>query len=199
MPRPGLTPGLTAARPWAPLSEAELAVLKPFFVHRGAGRPMHDIRARLDAIFWAVTHDGFWRDLPAEMGPYETAARQFRRWAHNGTWSRLLAAVADRAAPKPLKRLTHWVCRAFRRALRLLGLNGIRLARRLGLHSALNGPVWMVPDPDLSAALLPRLWGVLQRSIGANGLPQAGVLRALRSFHSLVGGRAHIPRRLAPP
>ncbi len=192
-------PGLTPRRPWAPLTDAELTLLKPFFIHGGAGRPMHDIRARLDAIFWAVTHNGYWKHLPPELGPWDTASRQFRRWAHKGVWSALLQAVAAPGAPLLLKRLTHWVCRAFRRALRILGVEGIRLARRLGLHSALNGPTWMLPDPDLSDALLPRILAKVRGCIGQPAAIAIPILRAARAFHSLVGGRRYIPRALAPP
>ncbi len=45
-------------RPWAPLSDDEWAVLSPF-VHRAAdvaGRPVHDPRGRLDAIFWLAAN-----------------------------------------------------------------------------------------------------------------------------------------------
>jgi transposase len=198
MHQPHYRPHLTKPLPWRPLRDDELEALKPYFVHRGAGRPMHDIRARLDAIFWAVTHNGRWRDLPPAMGPWDTAHRQFRRWVHKGVWTQLLKDVAATTDPV-LKRLEHWLCRAFRRGLRLLGLAGIRLARRLGLHSALHGPIWMVPDPDLSEALLPLVLKRLKQSIGPNGLPDLAVLRAAQSFHRVVGGRAYIPRRLAPP
>jgi transposase len=196
MPRP---PHLTPPLPWRPLTDEELATLAPYFTHRGVGRPMHDLRGRLNAIFWAVTHNGFWRDLPPAMGPWDSAHRQFRRWAHKGVWTQLLKDVAAPGAPRVLRRLEHWLCRAFRRSLRILGLAGIRLARRLGLHSALNGPIWMVPDPDLSDALLPWVLKRIKQSIGPNGLPDLAVLRAAKSFHRLVGGRACIPRRLAPP
>jgi len=44
-------------RPWQPLSDDELVALWPFFVHKGSGRPIFDIRARLDAIFWVACHN----------------------------------------------------------------------------------------------------------------------------------------------
>ncbi len=194
MPNPA---GLTPPRPWAFLTDAELNLLKPYFTHGGAGRPMHDLRARLDAIFWAVTHNGPWRDLPAEMGPWDTASRQFRRWAHKGVWTHLLKAASRRASP--LHPLLHWLCRAFRRAWRILGLEGIRLARRLGLHSALRGPLWMLPDPDLSDQLLPTILARVRACIGRPARVILPILRAARSFHFVVGGRPWVPRALAPP
>ncbi|MFC7477332.1 transposase, partial [Dankookia sp. GCM10030260] len=55
--------GLTPPQPWAPLTDAEWAALRPVLAEHGcglsdhprAGRPMADPRARLDAIFRAVT------------------------------------------------------------------------------------------------------------------------------------------------
>ena len=106
-------------------------------------------------------------------------------------------AAAD--APAVLRRLEHWICRAFRRAHRILQLGGVVLARRLGLASAVRAPFWMLPDPDLSDKLMPIVLSRLQASIHG---PRARLLRALelgRRVHRLVGGRLHLPRRLAPP
>ena len=146
-------------RPWQPFSDDEWAVLSPF-VHRhaGAGRPVRDPRARLDAVFWiaARTEAGRkpppWHALPPEFGKPDTAARQFRRWAAAGLWSRLLRALADPEYPgiAGLRRLESWICRAYRRAWRLLGVWGVALARRLGFLSALRAPSVFLPDPDLS-------------------------------------------------
>ena len=189
---------LTPPRPWQPLSDAELATLRPYFAHQGRGRPIFDIRARLDAIFRAVTHNGPWKDLPPHMGPWDTAHRQFRRWVHKGVWTRLLQDVATSKDPVLLG-LKHWLCRAFRRALRILGLFGYRLARRLGLTSALPGPPWMCPDPDLSDLLQPAICAALRESLDRRGLPDREVIRTAIAFHKMVGGARYIPRYLAPP
>ena len=34
-----------------------------------------------------------WRDLPDELGSFQTAHQRLIRWAVNGTWERILAAV----------------------------------------------------------------------------------------------------------
>jgi transposase len=193
-----MQPRYTPSRPWAPLSQAELTALAPFFAQKGAGRPIFDIRARLDAIFWAVTPNGYWKDLPPHMGPADTAHRQFRRWVHKGVWTRLLQAVATSKDPVLLG-LKHWLCRAFRRALRILGTAGYRLARRLGLTSALPGPPWMCPDPDLSDTLQPAICAALRESLDRRGLPSRDAIQAAIAFHKLVGGARYIPKYLAPP
>ena len=187
------------ARHWAPLTAEELKALLPFFARQGGGRPIFDIRARLDAVFWVVTSPHPWRCLPAAMGPADTASRQFRRWAHAGVWTRLLQAVADPKCPPMLRRLEHWICRAYRRGLRILKLAGIVIARRLGMCSAVNGPFWMLPDPDLSKSLGPLISRLINLNFGPGGSRDVRVLRLGQTYHRMVGGRVHIPKYLAPP
>ena len=130
----------------------------PFRDRRPAGRPIRDPRARLDAIFWLAAHTlpgrapPPWAALPERFGKPDTVSRQFRRWARQGLWTRLLEALADPLRPgiTILRRLESWICRAYRRAWRLVGVQGMALARRLGFLSALRGPSWLLPDPDLS-------------------------------------------------
>jgi hypothetical protein len=110
-----------------------------------------------------------------------------------------LKAVALKTCPPALRRLTHWLCRAWRRATRIVGLYAIRLARRLGLLSALKGPHWMLPDPDLSDSLLPVVRQRVADWLAAGKWHDTTVLKAARSFHFLVGGRRYVPARLAPP
>ena len=131
-----------------------------------AGRPVRDPRGRLDAIFWLAAHTpgpGWslppWHALPPEFGKPDTAARQFRRWAHAGLWTRLLEALADPDRPgiAVLRRLESWICRTYRRAWRLLGVQGVVLARRLGFLSALRAPSVLLPDPHLSESIKSKL------------------------------------------
>ena len=67
-------------------------------------------------------------------------ADYFRRLTHNGLWTRLLTLLAETHPNHPLRAIEHRICRAARRAYRILGLRLILLARRLGLRSALPGP-----------------------------------------------------------
>jgi transposase len=192
-------PHLTTALPWRPLADDELQALAPYFIHRGAGRPIFDIRARLDAIFWAVTHNGPWKDLPAHLGPADTASRQFRRWAHKGIWSELLKHAAMPGAPPILRRLEHWLCRAFRRALRILKFPGIALARSLGMESALPAPAWMLPNPHLSETLLPMMRRMAQLTLGRPAKTVRAVTSLLKSCERVITGARRISKWLAPP
>ncbi|MHB0713459.1 transposase, partial [Roseomonas mucosa] len=87
------------------------------------------------------------------------------------------------------------ICRAARRAYRILGLRLILLARRLGLRSALPGPPWLLPDPDLSETLrqtkippFPTRYGTLTA--------YRNWLKTLAALHRTAGGRARLPNHL---
>ncbi len=199
-------------RPWEPLSDDEWAVLSPFlFRHNGPGRPVRDPRGRLDAVFWLAArpqrHLPPWRALPPEFGKHDTVARQFRRWAHAGLWTRLLQALADPEHPgiAVLRRLESWICRSYRRAWRLLGVQGVVLARRLGFLSALRAPSVFLPDPDLSG-YVHRLLRPVGDALSKGGFRAARALMPCPDFFAVcgkllktAGGRLSIPRSLAPP
>lgn len=197
-------------RPWAPLSDDEWAVLSPF-VHRAAdvaGRPVRDLRGRLGAIFWlaANTRPGRapppWHALPERFGKPGTASRQFRRRAKQGLWTKLLQALAgdERPGAAVLRRLESWICRAYRRAWRLLGVQGMALARRLGFLSALRGPSSLLPDPGLPEQVFRKLRAGV-RLAGERGLAALppGFLRSYDRLLAIAAGRRSIPRCLAPP
>jgi len=193
----------TPRRAWAPLSDAEWAVLAPYLARaEGApGRPLGtDPRRRMEAFLHAVVTDIPWRALPAQYGRGATVARHFRRLAHAGLWSRLLEALCAPRAPAALKAMEYWLCRAARRAMRLLRMAGIVLARRLGLLSALPMLPWMMPDPDLSKALFRYAHRTLRRLHGPPAhWPRPRLLRLIGRCMAIAGGRRVWSRQFAPP
>ena len=74
------------------------------------------------------------------------------------------------------------------------------LARRLGFLSALRGPSWLLPDPDLSELVFRKLRAATLRARehGLWVLPD-GFLASYRRLLAIAAGRRSIPRRLAPP
>ncbi|MFT8244129.1 transposase [Roseomonas sp. BN140053] len=187
-------------RPWSPLSDPEWSALLPFVLHRsGPGRPIRDLRARMDAIFHLATLRGApWHALPARFGKPDTVSRYFRRLTHAGLWERLLHALADTAPNHPLRAIEAWICRAARRAYRIRGMALLLLARRLGFRSALRAPPWMLPDPDLSETLAPLLPGTFASNRGPRGgLRRDGPIRPLMRLLRDAAGRARIPRSVA--
>ncbi|WP_406052699.1 IS5 family transposase [Streptomyces virginiae] len=57
------------------------------------GRRWADHRRTLEAIAWKYRTCSPWRDLPDELGPFQTAHKRLIRWAVDGTWERILAAL----------------------------------------------------------------------------------------------------------
>ncbi|MFC8867995.1 IS5 family transposase [Streptomyces sp. NPDC057148] len=57
------------------------------------GRRWADHRRTLEAIAWKYRTCSPWRDLPDELGSFQTAHKRLIRWAVDGTWARILAAV----------------------------------------------------------------------------------------------------------
>jgi transposase len=162
-------------------------------------------RARPGAIFRAVAlknpqgDRAPWRLLPEAFGKPDTASRTHRRWAAAGLWARLLVEVARPDCPPVPRRLTHRICRAFRRAVRRMGLGAIVPARRLGLHGAPPAPSLHLPDPDLSENVRP-LQMRLVEAIRADPkwrTPSA-LLRSLMNLPTLRNGRARISRWMEP-
>ena len=207
---------LTPAGTWAPLTDAEWAVLAPILAdHRcgvadrpRAGRPMADPpRARLDAVFRAVTLKrpkgggrSPWRALPDEFGKADTVSRTYRRWTRTDLWMRLLGEVAAEDASPVLVGLTWRICCAFRRGIRLMGLRAIVLARRLRLYSALPAPSHWLPDPDLSELYMPVVKACVTYVLDhPDWRPPPGLWQLMRSMHRMVGGRSRITLAMEPP
>jgi transposase len=59
------------------------------------GRTATDTRLFLHACVSVRLAGWPWRDLPARFGPWNSAARRFRRWAQPGVWQRVFEAVAQ--------------------------------------------------------------------------------------------------------
>lgn len=143
----------------------------------------------MDGIFWLLTTDAPWREVPAEYGQAGTVAQHFRRLTQAGLWEQLLDALYDLGPRHPLQQLRRVIFRGARRAYRMRGLGIVVQARRLGFR-ALPGPSWMVPDPDLSQSLF--AWQLRHRAnFGAFVLKWG---KTLRNLMGMAGGRAHIPR-----
>lgn len=51
----------------------------------------------MEAITWKYRTASPWRDLPDELGSFQTAHKRLFRWAVDGTWERILAAVLAEA------------------------------------------------------------------------------------------------------
>ena len=54
-----------------------------------------DKRRFVDAVLWIVRTGAPWRDLPPELGNWNSTWRRFDRWARRGVRDRLFAALAE--------------------------------------------------------------------------------------------------------
>ena len=108
------------------MSDAEWAFFEPF-VTPETGRPS-DYRRVLDGIFWVTRTGAPWRDLPEELGKWNSIYQQFRRWSLSGLWDLLLDALAGSgAAPKTVQMIDSTVIRAHHQAAGAKGGRKIRV------------------------------------------------------------------------
>lgn len=175
------------------ISDSEWLALLPFLLHRSPqGRPLKELRQRMEGIFHIAASHAPWRELPERFGNPGTVARYFRRLTHAGLWQRLLEALAEAGPRHPLQGLRAVIARACRRALRIAGPALMLLARRLEIRQALPGPPWLLPDPDLSETCNRAL-----RHLARPGAPPGLLENALPSLRQLTrnaAGQRRIPR-----
>ena len=79
------------------MSDEEWAFFEPFVIERGPlrGRSPRDHRHTLDAVFWIARTGAPWRDLPKELGNWNSVHRQYCRWTTSGLWDLMLEALAE--------------------------------------------------------------------------------------------------------
>lgn len=79
------------------LSDAEWALLEPLLPRSVMGRPRLDDRRVLNGILWKFRTGVAWRDVPERYGSWRSLHTRFRRWAKDGTFTRMLQSVQARA------------------------------------------------------------------------------------------------------
>lgn len=97
------------------VSDAEWALLEPFFIHRDAprkrGRPQtaESARRSFNAMRYLLKTGCQWRMLPKEYPSRTTVHDALTRWTNSGLWERLNTAlreqrrVAGKKAPRPAR------------------------------------------------------------------------------------------------
>ena len=60
------------------------------------GRPRRNGREILNGMLWVLRTGAPWKDLPRDTyPPYQTCHRRFQEWSRDGTFVRLLRAIAE--------------------------------------------------------------------------------------------------------
>ena len=79
------------------LSDEQFDQIKGLLPANGRrGGQWKDHRLMIDAILWALSDGGRWRNLPKEFGPWQSAYDRFRRWTRRGLWDRTLLRLQAR-------------------------------------------------------------------------------------------------------
>jgi hypothetical protein len=81
--------------PAVALSEAEWQRIVPLLPPEKPrrGRPAHAHRPLVAAMLWVERTGASWRQIPAEVGPWQRVHNRYRLWRASGLWARILAAV----------------------------------------------------------------------------------------------------------
>jgi len=77
------------------ISDEFWAVVEPLLPANGGrrGRPWNAHREVLEAICWRYRTGSPWRDLPLELGRWQTVWARHFRWSTDGTYDRVLTAA----------------------------------------------------------------------------------------------------------
>ena len=79
------------------LSDAEWSIIEDVFPKpKTTGRPPMSPRRVMDGICWILRAGAPWRDLPEELGPWETVFAHFNRWSSDGTLAAALVKLKER-------------------------------------------------------------------------------------------------------
>lgn len=79
------------------LSDDEWALIEDIFPKpKATGRPPMPARRAMDGICWIVRTGAPWRDLPEELGAWETVFAHFNRWSSDGTLAAVFTRLKER-------------------------------------------------------------------------------------------------------
>ncbi len=79
------------------LTDAEWEFIRPLLPRPRRGRSRLDDRRILNGIVWKFRAGVAWRDVPERYGSWATLHTRFRRWAKDGTFTRMLQAAQAKA------------------------------------------------------------------------------------------------------
>lgn len=79
------------------LSDAQWRQIECLLPKNGQrGGQWKDHRLMIDAILWALSDGGRWRNVPERFGPWQTVYDRFRSWTRRGLWDRILRHLQAR-------------------------------------------------------------------------------------------------------
>jgi transposase len=88
---------MPVASPTYRLSDDQYEQLQDLLPPNGQrGGQWKDHRLMIDAILWALSDGGRWRNIPAEFGPWQSVYDRFRSWTRKGLWDKILRRLQAR-------------------------------------------------------------------------------------------------------
>ncbi|TWT83859.1 Transposase DDE domain protein [Planctomycetes bacterium CA13] len=61
-----------------------------------SGRPWTEHRCVIDGVLWILKTGNPWRELPDELGKWQTVYARFQRWTNEGLWDRIYTTLLKR-------------------------------------------------------------------------------------------------------
>ena len=101
---------------------------------KGKRGPSTDNRRFLNALLWMARSGARWRDLPKQLGNYETVKRRYYRWIEMGVLDVILAALAREADLEWLM-IDSTIVRAHQHAAGARRQKGGRMPRAWAAHA----------------------------------------------------------------
>ena len=79
------------------LTDGQWALMEPHCLGKASdpGRSGGDNRRFLEAVLWKVRTNSPWRDLPPELGDWNTVFKRFDYWSKAGVFRKIFEAVSD--------------------------------------------------------------------------------------------------------
>lgn len=77
------------------LTKPQFEMLEPLLPQSKTNNSSISRHHIVNAIFYQLKNGCQWRDLPGDFPCWQTVYSQFRRWQLDGTWQRVLAALAE--------------------------------------------------------------------------------------------------------
>ena len=102
---------------------------------KGKRGPRTDNRRFLNALLWMARSGGRWRELPKQLGDYETVKRRYYRWIEMGVLDAILAALTREADLEWLM-IDSTIVRAHQHAAGARRQKGGRMPRALAAPAA---------------------------------------------------------------
>jgi putative transposase len=78
------------------LTEAQFAILETLLPQSKTCNSVISRHQIVNAILYQLKNGCQWRDVPTDFPNWQTVYSQFRRWQLDGTWDKVLAALAQR-------------------------------------------------------------------------------------------------------